>query len=68
MDMSTEPVPKLLTILEVAAALGVCEETARRLVWRGELASTRVGRSVRVRVDDLRAYLELHRGLVPAPR
>jgi excisionase family DNA binding protein len=57
-DATTEVVPRLMTVPEVADALGTCAETVRRRIWRGELRSTRVGRSVRVRVDDLRAYLE----------
>jgi len=58
MEAAVESVPKLMTVAEVADALGTCTETARRLIWRGQLRSTRVGRAVRVRVEDLRAYLE----------
>lgn len=58
---TTDPVPRLLTIGEAAEALSVCTETVRRAVWRGELVATRIGRSVRVSVTDLRAYLASRR-------
>lgn len=54
-------VPRLLSVVEVADVLGTCTETVYRRIWRGELRSVRVGRAVRVRVDDLRAYLDSNR-------
>jgi excisionase family DNA binding protein len=45
----------LLTIVEVAEVLKVSTRTVRRMIKSKTLASVRVGRSVRVRVDDLSA-------------
>ena len=36
------------TVAEVAAALGICEKTVRRMVTRGELPHRRCGRLVRI--------------------
>ncbi|MCK0508572.1 helix-turn-helix domain-containing protein [Aromatoleum anaerobium] len=54
---------KLLTLREVADALQVSERTIRRLVNRGDLAGFRVGDrgQVRVKCEDLEAYLERQR-------
>lgn len=46
---------------EVASALGCSVRTVMRAVQRGELVATRIGRSVRVSVDDLRTYLQVRR-------
>ena len=48
----------VLDVREAAAYLAVTPGTVYRLVRRGELAHTRIGRSVRFRVADLEAYLE----------
>ena len=54
---------KLLTIREVADALQVSERTIRRLVNRGDLVGFKVGDrgQVRVKSEDLEAYLERQR-------
>jgi len=39
---------RLLTLPQVAARLGVCVATVRRLIDRGELPAKRVGRQYRV--------------------
>lgn len=52
---------KLLTLALVAEQLDVSLRTVERLVARGELAVVRVGRQVRVRPQDLDAYLEAAR-------
>lgn len=44
---------KLLSVSELAAALGVNEETIRRLTRSGELPCTKVGKSVRYRLSDI---------------
>ncbi|MBL8740661.1 MAG: helix-turn-helix domain-containing protein [Myxococcales bacterium] len=49
--------PRLLTMHEVASTMGCSVRTVMRAIQRGELVATRIGRSVRVSVDDLRAYL-----------
>ncbi|MCU1463388.1 MAG: DNA-binding protein [Acidimicrobiales bacterium] len=48
---------RFLTVAEVAALLRVSTMTVYRLIKAGELASVRVGKSYRVREDDVDAYL-----------
>ena len=48
----------VLDIREASAYLGVAEITLRRMVQRGEVPHTRIGRAIRFRVADLDAYLE----------
>jgi excisionase family DNA binding protein len=50
--------PTLLTVSEVADLFRVSSMTVYRLIRNGELPAVRVGRSYRVREDDLQAYLE----------
>ncbi len=50
------PTP-LLTIQAVADLLGVSTRTVRRLIAAGALMPHRIGGSLRVSEDDLRAYL-----------
>jgi excisionase family DNA binding protein len=38
----------VLSVREVASTLGVCQQTVRALIGRGELRAIRVGRSVRI--------------------
>jgi len=49
--------PALLTVREVARRLGVRPVTVYRLCDRGELAHVRVSYAIRVRPEDLDAYL-----------
>lgn len=49
---------KLLTAGEVADLLRVSTMTVYRLIRGGELKAVRVGRSYRVRQDELDAYLQ----------
>lgn len=51
------PPGQLLTLREVATQLRLSEKTVRRLVARGDLLALRLGRSLRIAEDDLRAYL-----------
>lgn len=63
--------PRLLPVPEAAIELGVSEATVRRRIRDGEIAHAvvRVGRSVRVNMDSLRAPSEEQvRGLVTALR
>lgn len=46
-----------LTVNEVAVLLRVSNMTVYRLVSAGEIPAVRVGRSVRLRADDVEAYL-----------
>ncbi len=49
---------RLLTVAEFAEHLGVCNATVYRLCDRGELAFVWIGNSMRIRPDDLRAFLD----------
>ncbi len=48
---------RFLTVAEVASLLRVSTMTVYRLIKAGELASVRVGKSYRVREDDIDRYL-----------
>lgn len=48
---------RFLTVAEVAGLLRVSTMTVYRLLKAGELASVRVGKSYRVREEDVDAYL-----------
>jgi len=48
---------ELLTVSDVASWLGIHKMTVYRLCWRGRLPHTRIGRTVRVRRDDVRALI-----------
>jgi excisionase family DNA binding protein len=50
----------LLDVAEVARLTGTSERFARRLVQERRLPTVKVGRFVRVRADDLAAYLAEH--------
>jgi len=49
--------PALLTVREVARHLGVRPVTIYRLCERGVLAHLRVSNAIRIRLEDLDAYL-----------
>ena len=49
--------PRFLTVLEVADQLRVSTMTVYRLIKSGELRAARVGKSYRLREDDIDAYL-----------
>lgn len=48
---------RLLTVLEVADQLRVSTMTVYRLIKSGELRAMRVGKSYRLREEDIDAYL-----------
>lgn len=52
-----EIVPRLLSVAVVASLLDVSPKTVRRLVDRGHLPVCRIGRQLRIRDDDLAAYI-----------
>jgi excisionase family DNA binding protein len=52
----------LLSVGAVAERLGVCSATVYRLCERGELPHVRIVNSIRIRPEDLRAFLEQRRG------
>ncbi len=51
----------LLDVRGAAEFLGVSAWTVRTLIWRGDLVHVRVGRLVRVTVEDLEAFVEQNR-------
>ncbi|HUS62114.1 MAG TPA: helix-turn-helix domain-containing protein [Acidimicrobiales bacterium] len=54
----TSNAARFLTVAEVANALRVSNMTVYRLVNAGELPAARVGRSYRIRPEDLDRYLQ----------
>jgi len=54
---SGEAKPRFVTVAEVADQLRVSNMTVYRLVQSGQLAAVRVGRSYRIREDDVDRYL-----------
>ncbi len=52
-----EPRARFLTVAEVATMMRVSTMTVYRLLKAGDLASVRVGKSYRIREDDVDAYL-----------
>ena len=48
---------RLLTVNEVADLLRVSRMTVYRLIREGDMAALRVGRSYRLREDDVNSYL-----------
>lgn len=49
--------PRFLTVTEVAATLRVSTMTVYRLINTGTLPAIRIGKSFRIREDDLGRYL-----------
>ncbi len=47
-----------VSLREAGRRLGVCARTIRREIERGRLKAIRVGRSLRIRVEELRRYME----------
>ena len=58
-DLKTEPI-RFMTVSEVAASLRVSTMTVYRLINGGELPAARIGRSFRVRVQDLDTFVADH--------
>lgn len=54
-------IPRLLSVRAVAEATTLPASTVYTLIARGELAAVRIGRAVRVREDDLVAFIEARR-------
>jgi len=55
---TTSPRPGLLTPNEVAEQLRVSSMTVYRLIKAGDLRAARIGKSFRIREDDVDAYLQ----------
>jgi excisionase family DNA binding protein len=47
-----------VSLREAARILGVCVRTVRREIDRGKLLGIRVGRNLRIKVSELRRYME----------
>lgn len=58
---AVRPRQMLLDVPETAELLGVSEWLVWKLVWSGELPSTKVGRLVRLYLSDVERYLEKNR-------
>ena len=61
-------VPTFYDLKSTALVLGVCSKTVRRLITKGALPATRIGRGLRISDLDVRAYLTANRvrpGFVP---
>jgi excisionase family DNA binding protein len=58
--------PLLLTRREAARALGVSPDTVANLIRAGELRGVTIGRSVRVRQDEVTALIERGRARTKA--
>jgi len=50
----------LVTVAQAAKLLACSDFTVRRAIWRGDLRSVRLGRALRVRADDLDAFIDQH--------
>lgn len=46
------------TVKETARHLRLCEKQVRRLVWRGDLTAYRFGTALRIKREDLEAYVK----------
>jgi excisionase family DNA binding protein len=55
---ASAPRPRLLTPNEVAEQLRVSTMTVYRLIKAGDLRAARIGKSFRIREDDVDSYLQ----------
>ncbi len=58
LSIEEKTLSRLLNAQEVAAALNMGLSTIYMLMERGELPSIRIGRSVRIRPEDLEKFIE----------
>ena len=58
MNESTDAADECVSLSRAAKILGVCVRTVRREIERGRLAAFRVGRSLRIRMSELRRYMQ----------
>jgi excisionase family DNA binding protein len=57
MSIQANQRPRLHTLQETAAILKLCTRTVRRMIEAGDLKAVRIGRSVRIRDEDLELCL-----------
>ena len=55
--MSTKPLTRFYTVLQVANLLAVSSRSVRRWIAAGELLAHKFGRQVRISESDLRAFV-----------
>ena len=55
---SWSEIDQLLTVAEVADCLKLSVRSVRRLIARNQLSVIRIGRSVRVRLEDLNSFID----------
>ena len=60
MNVTAKPGEEVYTAAEVAERLKVRRETVYGWCGSGELKHVRIGRTVRIRVSDLEAFLDAH--------
>ena len=58
MSESDAGADRAISLREAARILNVCVRTVRREIERRRLVGFRVGRSLRIRMSDLRRYME----------
>ena len=56
-EASSAPLLPLMTISETAAILHLAPRTIRRMIKRGTLDVVRIGRSIRIRREDIRQII-----------
>jgi len=49
--------PRLLTALDVAKILNIGHSTVYQLIQRNEIPSVKIGRTVRIRIEDVENYI-----------
>jgi len=57
-ETSDGDVDQCVSLLRAAKILGVCVRTVRREIDRRRLAAFRVGRNLRIKMSELRRYME----------
>lgn len=57
-DQELQGEERCMSLREASRLLGVCVRTVRREIERGRLIAFRVGRSLRIRMSELRRYME----------
>ena len=60
MNEKTDAADECVSLSRAATILGVCVRTVRREIDRGKLLAIRVGRSLRIRMSELRRYMQSH--------
>lgn len=58
---SPRTIPRLLTVAETAEFLRLSDKTVRRMITRGDLASHRIGGSLRLYEHEVRAFVSERR-------